>query len=49
MAIEVLKFGGSSVGTLEKIQNVANLIKKVKDKVGNLVVVVSAMKGKPMN
>ncbi len=46
MAIEVLKFGGSSVGTLEKIQNVANLIKKVKDKVGNLVVVVSAMKGK---
>ncbi len=46
MAIEVLKFGGSSVGTLEKIQNVANLIKKVKGKVGNLVVVVSAMKGK---
>ncbi len=46
MATEVLKFGGSSVGTLEKIQNVANLIKKVKGKVDNLVVVVSAMKGK---
>ena len=46
MVTEILKFGGSSVGTLERIQNVANLIKKEKSKVDDLVVVVSAMMGK---
>ncbi len=45
MVTEILKFGGSSVGTLERIQNVANLIKKEKSKVDDLVVVVSAMMG----
>jgi len=43
--LKVLKFGGTSVGDLEKIQNVANIIKKEKDKNYDLVVVVSAMSG----
>ena len=27
--LKVLKFGGTSVGTLDRIQNVANIIKKI--------------------
>lgn len=46
MATEVFKFGGSSVGSLEKIQHVAELIKEKKREIDNLVVVVSAMQGK---
>ncbi|HBC97539.1 MAG TPA: aspartate kinase, partial [Clostridium sp.] len=43
MAIIVQKYGGSSVGTPEKIKNVANTVVN-KVKAGNsLVVVVSAM------
>jgi aspartate kinase len=43
--LRVLKFGGTSVGTLERIQNVANIIKKYKDNGDNIVAVVSAMSG----
>ncbi|NOZ84426.1 MAG: aspartate kinase [Epsilonproteobacteria bacterium] len=46
MATEVFKFGGSSVGSLERIQHVAELIKEKKREIDNLVVVVSAMQGK---
>ncbi len=43
--LRVLKFGGTSVGTLERIQNVAEIIKKFRDKGDDIVVVVSAMSG----
>ncbi len=43
--LKVLKFGGTSVGTLERIQNVANIIKNLKDKGDDIVCVVSAMSG----
>ena len=41
----VLKFGGSSVGTIEKIRKVANIIKKKHDQGNEIIVVVSAMSG----
>ncbi len=41
----VQKFGGTSVGGLERIENVANIVKKYKEKGNNVVVVVSAMAG----
>ncbi len=40
-----LKFGGTSVGTIEKIKKVANIIKKRREKDNELIVVVSAMSG----
>ena len=43
--LRVLKFGGTSVGTLQRIQNVANIIKKYKDNEDSIVAVVSAMSG----
>ena len=43
--LKVLKFGGTSVGSLEKIQNVANIIKKMIDNGDQVVTVVSAMSG----
>ncbi len=43
--LRVLKFGGTSVGTLDRIQNVANIIKKFKDQGDDIVAVVSAMSG----
>jgi len=43
--LKVLKFGGTSVGTLERIQNVANIIKNLRDKGDDIVAVVSAMSG----
>jgi aspartate kinase len=43
--LKVLKFGGTSVGSLERIQNVANIIKKLKDNGDSIVAVVSAMSG----
>jgi aspartate kinase len=43
--LKVLKFGGTSVGTLDRIQNVANIIKNLKDKGDDIVAVVSAMSG----
>lgn len=43
MGIVVQKYGGSSVGTIEKIKNVAKSIIKRKDMGDSLIVVVSAM------
>ena len=49
MTILVQKFGGTSVGSKEKMQEVCKIIKSYKDKGLDLVVVVSAMgrKGAP--
>ena len=46
MVKKVLKFGGTSVGTVERIQHVANIIKKELSSGNKLIVVVSAMAGK---
>ena len=43
--LKVLKFGGTSVGTLDRIQNVALIIKKIKDEGHDVIAVVSAMSG----
>ena len=43
MALVVHKYGGTSVGTPEKIKNVAARVKKVRDAGNNIVVIVSAM------
>ncbi len=45
MALVVQKFGGTSVGTVEKIWNVARRIARTKDEGNDVVVVVSAMAG----
>jgi len=45
MKIVVLKFGGTSVGTIEKIKNVANIISEYKKKKYKVIVVSSAMSG----
>ena len=45
MKIVVLKFGGSSVGTIKKIIKVAEIIKFYKKKKYNIIVVSSAMSG----
>ena len=39
----IMKFGGTSVGTIEKIHQVAQHIKKVKEEEQHVVIVVSAM------
>ena len=39
MIKKVLKFGGTSVGTIERIQHVANIIKKEKS-LGNQIIVI---------
>lgn len=41
----ILKFGGTSVGTIEKIKKVANIIKKRLSEGNEIIVVVSAMSG----
>ncbi len=46
MAKKVLKFGGTSVGSIERIVHAAKIIKKEHDKGNNIIVVVSAMAGK---
>ncbi|MEA2019889.1 MAG: aspartate kinase [Campylobacterota bacterium] len=43
--LRVMKFGGTSVGSLERIQNVAEIIKKFRDAGDDIVAVVSAMSG----
>lgn len=43
--LKVLKFGGTSVGTLDRIQNVAQIIKKIKDEGHDVIAIVSAMSG----
>ncbi|MGB2265205.1 MAG: aspartate kinase [Akkermansiaceae bacterium] len=45
MALIVQKYGGSSVGTLDRIRNVAARIKRVVDEGNQVVAVVSAMGG----
>jgi len=46
---KVLKFGGTSVGTVERIQHVAKIIKKEYDLGNKIIVVVSAMAGQTNN
>ncbi len=46
MVKKVLKFGGTSVGTPERIQHVANIIKKEHLAGNKIIAVVSAMAGK---
>ena len=45
MALIVQKYGGSSVGSLDRIRNVASRIKKLRDEGNQVVAVVSAMGG----
>ncbi|BAT72047.1 aspartate kinase [Thermosulfidibacter takaii ABI70S6] len=45
MALVVMKFGGTSVGDIDRIKNVARRVAKVKDQGNDVVVVVSAMAG----
>jgi len=45
MALIVQKYGGTSVGTIERIQNVASRVKRHRDAGDDVVVVVSAMSG----
>ena len=40
-----IKFGGTSVGTVEKIKKVANIIKKRHEEGNEIIVIVSAMSG----
>jgi aspartate kinase len=45
MIKKILKFGGTSVGTIERIQHVANIIKKEHVAGNKVIAVVSAMSG----
>ena len=45
MALIVQKYGGTSVGDIEKILNVARKVARVKDEGNDVVVVLSAMAG----
>ena len=45
MVKKVLKFGGTSVGTIDRIQHVAKIIKRECDVGNKIIVVVSAMAG----
>ena len=46
MAKKVLKFGGTSVGTIERILHVAKIIKKEHESGNEVIAIVSAMSGK---
>jgi|TARA_B100001093_G_scaffold492461_1_gene533621 aspartate kinase len=46
MVKKILKFGGTSVGTIERIQHVANIIKKERSSGNKIIAIVSAMAGK---
>ncbi len=46
MTKKVLKFGGTSVGSIERIQHVAKIIEQEKNKGNEIIAVVSAMAGK---
>ncbi len=46
MVKKVLKFGGTSVGTIDRIRHVANIIKKEISLGNKIIAVVSAMSGK---
>ena len=45
MALIVQKYGGTSVGTVERIQGVAQKVKGFREQGHDVVVVVSAMSG----
>jgi aspartate kinase len=45
MALVVQKYGGTSMGSIERIRNVAKRVAKTYDEGNDLVVVVSAMSG----
>lgn len=45
MALVVQKYGGTSVGSIEKIKNVAGKVIKSKEKGNDVIVIVSAMAG----
>ena len=45
MALIVQKYGGTSVGSIERIQNVAQRVAKWKRAGNDVIVVVSAMSG----
>ena len=45
MALVVQKYGGTSMGTIERIRNVAKRVAKTYDAGNDMVVVVSAMSG----
>ncbi|MCF5610490.1 aspartate kinase, partial [Pseudomonas syringae] len=45
MALIVQKFGGTSVGSVERIEQVADKVKKFREAGDDLVVVLSAMSG----
>ena len=45
MKIVVLKFGGTSVGSIEKIRNISNIIQNYRKKGNKVIVVSSAMSG----
>ena len=46
MVKKVLKFGGTSVGTTERIKHVAKIIKKEHSSGNKIIAVVSAMSGR---
>ena len=46
MVKKILKFGGTSVGTIERIQHVARIIQKERSNGSKVIAVVSAMSGK---
>ena len=45
MALVVQKYGGTSVGTIDKIRNVARRVARTHDDGNDVVVIVSAMSG----
>jgi len=46
MVKKILKFGGTSVGTIERIQHVSNIIQKEHSSGSKVIAIVSAMSGK---
>ncbi len=46
MVKKVLKFGGTSVGSIDRIKHVAEIIKKERQNENKIIVIVSAMSGK---
>ena len=49
MAVIVQKYGGTSVGSLDRIANVARRVAARKDQGNDIVVVVSALLNHPIN
>ena len=46
MAKKVLKFGGTSVGSIDRIEHAANIVKREQLNGDKIIVIVSAMTGK---